>query len=373
MVHAGVVFAMLLAPRPAASRLHKCLPSATRSFHIKQCYYRPYRTTSSLSHTRTEPFPRGSVLRGQSGRTYSVKELLSERRNPLLCVYRASDKGENYIIKHMIPGEFEYQQELQNPLASCPNLRTVIDTIPKSELFVYGFLATDLLQISQRSLPGETRRSILRSALVGLAELHDRGIMHTDIKPNSILLDYEETTDGNLSISSVQISDLEDAVLLPPGHHLKGCLCGNQLWRSPESWARALQNTPSDVFSFGVVVVYVMLNDMIFRVRDEELAADDAWRHILRRHISYFGDEDGFRGLLRHIGEENEFFDRLIALAGDFDADRPRKPFAMWHYVDAELRDLAVKMTNLDPARRITAREALEHAWFRQPDLTETT
>ncbi|KAJ8128801.1 hypothetical protein O1611_g4835 [Lasiodiplodia mahajangana] len=273
----------------------------------------------------------------------------------------------------MIPGEFEYQQDLQKPLASCPNLRTVIDTIPDFELFIYRFLAVDLLQICQKPLLGETRRSILRSALTGLAELHDRGIIHTDIKPNNILLDYEETAGNDLAIQSIRISDLEDAVQLPPRGALKGCLCGNQLWRSPESWARARQNISSDMFSFGVVVIYVMLNDMVLRVSDEELHGGEAWRHILRRHISFFADEDGFKGLLRHIGEENVFFNRLIALAADFDAERPRKPFAMWDYVDAELRDLVVKMTNLDPAKRITAREALEHPWFRQADSKQNT
>ncbi|KIH87072.1 hypothetical protein SPBR_05198 [Sporothrix brasiliensis 5110] len=266
----------------------------------------------------------------------------------------------------MIPGEFEYQQDLQTPLASCPNLRTVIDVIPDFELFVFRFLAADLLQVSQRPMSPETRKRILKSALTGLAELHDRGIIHTDIKPNNILLDYEERTSDDLSIKRVQIADLEDAVLLPPGKNLKGCLCGNQLWRSPESWARARQNTPSDVFSFGVVIVYVMLHDMIFRVSEKGPGGDDAaWWPILRRHISFFGDEDGFKGLLKHIGEDSVFFDRLISVAGDFDAERPRKPFAMWFYVDAELRDLVTRMTNLDPARRITAREALEHPWFR--------
>lgn len=177
-------------------------------------------------------------------------------------------------------------------------------------------------------------------------------------------MDYEETTDNDLAVKSVQISDLEDSVLLPPGKNLKGCLCGNQLWRSPESWARARQNTPSDVFSFGVVIIYVMLDDIVLRVSDEELGGDDAWWHILRRHISFFADEDGFQGLLGHIGEENVFFERLIALAGDFGPGKRRKPFAFWQYADAELRDLVVKMTNLDPARRITAKEALEHPWF---------
>jgi serine/threonine protein kinase len=187
-----------------------------------------------------------------------------------------------------------------------------------------------------------------------------------DIKPNNILLDYEETTGDALAIRRVQISDFEDAVVLPPGKNIRGCLCGNQLWRSPESWARARQNMSSDMFSFGVVVIYVMINEMVLRPSNDKLAGDDAWWHILRRHISYFADEDGFKGLLQHIGEDNVFFDRLIALAGDFDSERPRQPFTGWQYVDEELRDLVMKMTNLDPARRITAREALSHPWFRQ-------
>ena len=140
------------------------------------------------------------------------------------------------------------------------------------------------------------------------------------------------------------------------------------LWRSPESWARARQNTPSDIFSFGVVIIYVMLNGIVFRVSDEELRWDNAWWHALRRHVSFFGDKDGFKGLIHHVGEKNEFFDRLISVAGDFNAERPRKPFALWHYVDPQLRDLVVKMINLGPARRIMAREALEHPWFRQAD-----
>lgn len=79
----------------------------------------------------------------------------------------------------MIPGEFEYQKDLQQPLASCPNLRVVVDTIAKDEIFVYDFLANDLLEFDCRRLSAKTRKSILKSALNGLAELHDRGIIHT--------------------------------------------------------------------------------------------------------------------------------------------------------------------------------------------------
>lgn len=54
-------------------------------------------------------------------------------------------------------------------------------------------------------------------------------------------------------------------------------------------------------------MIYVMVNEMAFRVSDDELGSADSWRHILPQHISYFADEDGFNGFLDHIGEENPF------------------------------------------------------------------
>lgn len=55
----------------------------------------------------------------------------------------------------------------------------MVDTIPDFELLVYPFLSGDLLQLSKRPLTEGKRKQILRNALNGLAELHDRGIIHT--------------------------------------------------------------------------------------------------------------------------------------------------------------------------------------------------
>ncbi|EER45640.1 conserved hypothetical protein [Histoplasma capsulatum var. duboisii H88] len=252
---------------------------------------------STTLQSHKEPLPLGARLKGDSGRIYRIEEVLTDRRKPLLCVYRARTDEENYVIKNMIPGEFEYQ---------------------------------------------------------------------LNIKANNILVDYDESIQGQTIIKKVQISDLEDAVLVPPGKWLRGPLCGNAIWRSPESWCRSRQNQASDVFSFAIVMIYVMLNEMVFRVSDCELHVSDSWRYVLRRHISYFADEQGFTGLLEHIGESNPFHGRLITLAGDFTSESPREPFESWKYVEPEFRDLVGKMTNLDPTRRITARQALEHCWFSQ-------
>ncbi|KAJ9196655.1 hypothetical protein DTO164E3_6185 [Paecilomyces variotii] len=287
---------------------------------------------SPTSQFSKEPLTLGTMLRSDSGRTYKIEEVLADRRKPLLCVYRASADGKDYIAKNMIQGEFEYQLNLQRSLSTCPNVRGVVDTVQEHEIFIYPFLSGDLLHI----------------------------------KPDNILVDYEESAEGGVIIKDVQISDLEDTVIVPPGKWLRGPLCGNAIWRSAESWCRSRQNQASDVFSFGIVMIYVMLNEMVFRVSDDQLKSADSWRYILRRHISYFADEDGLNGFLEHIGEKTPFYKRLIDLADSFGPGNPRQPFQRWSYVEPELRDLVGKMTNLDPTKRINAREALQHRWFRK-------
>ncbi|KAJ5569991.1 uncharacterized protein N7459_009421 [Penicillium hispanicum] len=305
---------------------------------------------STIPQSLKEPLALGTLLRSDSGQTYNVEEALLERRigSTFLCVYRASAEGRKYIIKNVIPGEFEYNRDLQKKVSSSPNVRTVVDTIQALELFVYPFLKEDMLSLSWRSLPEGTKKNILRN-----------------IKPDNILVDYTENADG-LSIKNVQIADLDDSVDLPRGMWLQDALCGNPFWRSPESWCRSQQNQSSDIFSFGIVIIYVMHNMMVFHVGKEQPAAEDLWRPILRRHISYFADEGSLNRLLTHIGKENDFFLRLLELAGSFTPGDFRQPFASWDFVQPELRDLVSQMTSLDPERRITARKALEHPWFSQ-------
>lgn len=76
-----------------------------------------------------------------------------------------------------------------------------------------------------------------------------------DVKPTNIMMDSFKQDNGDLGWCNVQITDLEAAVVLPPkAKGLTDRLSGNHFWRSPEAWARGVQNTPSDVYSFAIVV-----------------------------------------------------------------------------------------------------------------------
>ncbi|OIW30908.1 kinase-like protein [Coniochaeta ligniaria NRRL 30616] len=317
-----------------------------------------------------ERFSVGAIIQGDSGRKFTVHKILADRRNPLLCVYQASAEGQDFVIKNILPGGFESRLDMQKRLSSCPNIRTVVDVVRDLELFIFRFMTGDLLHLTQKGLSYDTRRDILRSALTGLADLHALRIIHTDIKPNNILVDYEETPSGELNIQAVRLSDLEDAIQLPPGRSVAGLLGGNQLWRSPESWARAKQNTSSDIYSFAVVMIYVMEQNMVFLVDGVESGKPEAWFPILRKHLTLFGDTEGIVGLAKLVGEEDPFFQRIGDLCDDINNGEPYSTIRGWLHMDADLRDLISKMTNLDPKKRITAAEALEHPWFHKTTCT---
>lgn len=84
---------------------------------------------------------------------------------------------------------------------------------------------------------------------------------------------------------------------------------------------------------------------------------------VLERQISYFGDLEGVEGLIRYLGN-SPWAQYFAMVAADFNAENARRPFGMWQDLDADFKDLIVRMMNVEPTRRLTAKEALAHTWF---------
>ena len=111
-----------------------------------------------------------------------------------------------------------------------------------------------------------------------------------------------------------------------------------------------------------------MTQQVIFAVGKSELAEDeDKLAIVLERQISYFADEDGLNGLLRYVGDESPWYEILEVIKSGFGEEQPRRPFALWNgeKLDEDFKDLVGGLTNLDPAKRFTAPQALAHRWFK--------
>ncbi|KAI3321872.1 kinase-like protein [Xylariaceae sp. AK1471] len=342
---------------------------------VTHCFYRFASTSSFFTPTSTsaigqQRLPGGLQLKSSLDKCYVIDEVLSERpaAGRIWCVYRATHEGKQFILKDIIPGDFDYIISLQKHVENSPHVRTAVDSIPERHMFVFPYLEKGLLHVDTAALSSVAKKAIIRDALTGLADLHDERIIHTDIKPTNIMMDSFKQQNGDLEWCNVQITDLEDAVILPP--KTKGLidrLSGNHFWRSPEAWARGVQNTPSDIYSFAVVAIFAWTGSMVFfSDKANRASPEEQAKLILSHHLSFFtSDEEDFRSFIAyHGGEDSPFIERIKELCKTFNEEKPRLPFSRWQQVDPQFRDLVCKMTCLDPLRRITARKALQHPWF---------
>ncbi|KAI8945849.1 kinase domain-containing protein [Xylaria longipes] len=308
-------------------------------------------------------------LVGVTGRRYIFKELLQERPR-VGRVWLATSGSEKFVLKDIPKNIFSnFNENIQPRLREHPNIRLPSDTIRDQRIFAYRYLTDDLLSLVKKQISRQARKQILKDGLRGIAELHDRDIVHLDIKPDNILINCRHS-DSETLVEQVQISDLENAAYLPKGRCIKGMLAGNDNWRCPEGHFKGELNKPSDMYSFRVVCIYAVLGRVIFGP-DDDFQTQEAQGALptfirLQRQISYFGTQDGLNGLMKHVGDEEVNCEVLRMLWEDRAADYiPYKPFLDWPDVgDAGFKDLVQGMMNLDPTKRITARQALEHPWF---------
>ncbi|KAI0545242.1 kinase domain-containing protein [Xylaria curta] len=308
-------------------------------------------------------------LIGVTGRRYMFKQLIQERPH-VGRVWLATSGNSNFVLKDIPTSIFSnFNEHIRPKLCDHPHIRLPSDTIKDQHIFVYKYLTDDFLSLVRKKTSLRARKQILKASLRGIAELHDRDIVHLDIKPDNILINCRNDDTGTL-VEQVQFSDLENAAYLPKGRCIKGMLAGNENWRSPEGHFKGELNKPSDMFSFGAVCIYAILGRVIFGVDDDfrKHEAQGAFPALicLQRQISHFGDRDGLNGLMRHVGDEEVNCVILGMLWDDRAAEyHSYRPFSEWLDAgDDNFKDLAQRMMNLDPTRRITAHQALQHPWF---------
>ncbi|RDL40784.1 Serine protein kinase [Venustampulla echinocandica] len=315
-------------------------------------------STPSPAQNETNNPVVGSRLTSESGRQYSIECVLQEKDHRPEIVYIASrDDGQKFVLKDLPPSIFKLAYDMQRTLITqerSPYLRLMRDIILEQSILIYDYATDHLLSFAQKQIPLAIRKRILGDAL--------------HVKENNILVNYENV-DGKIVVKSVQLGDLEDAAYVPPGSDIVGSKVGNQLWRSPEAHAQGPVNSPSDMFSFGIIVMYIRpFPNRNFCPQEMEDPEMEPLSIILERQLSYFAEPDTFDTLLRHLGPESPWCEILTVVRSGFNEQNRRKPFRLWKVekpgFDQDFMDLVGRMTNFDLVKRITAREALAHKWF---------
>ncbi len=187
-------------------------------------------------------------------------------------VYRALDKeiNEEVAIKLLKPeivdeestiGRFRNELKLTRKIAHknvCKmyHLAKEGETLYITMEYVSG---EDLKRLIKKEgkIPEEEALSIARQVIAGLAEAHELGVVHRDLKPQNIMIDKK----GNAKIMDFGIARSKEA----PGVTTTGMIIGTPDYISPEQAEGEEADKRSDIYSFGVLLYEMVIGSVPFR------------------------------------------------------------------------------------------------------------
>lgn len=160
---------------------------------------------------------------------------------------------------------------------------------------------------------------ILYGVFSAVAYLHERGVVHRDIKAENLI--FFKNSYGE---DSLKLIDFGFSTILR--HHLTGSFMGTGGYIAPEIRQNKNYSTSVDSWSLGVLLYCTLSAKMPFGVSMDTLP----------------GSIEDCQGLFQLVF-----------------------PPKTWAHVSEPCKDLISKLLELDPIKRFTAKKALAHPWVR--------
>eukprot|EP00808_Paulinella_micropora_P013370 g35869.t1 len=207
----------------------------------------------------------------------------------------------------------------------CVRLEAAFET-PNKQLLLMEYLPNDLFSVWERHFQAGGSLSLMAVGTITyrLAEalhyLHAQGIVHRDVKPENILVSEEDETD-------VKLADLGIARLIRPGQKLRTC-CGSPSYVAPEVLTMRGYDCKVDVWGLGVLVYVLLSNTLPFGAPSVAAKLDKV--------------------------KKGEYSFPPSVWAGVIDQLDPTEPGPI---------DLIKRCLVVDPSRRLSASDVLQHPW----------
>lgn len=214
----------------------------------------------------------------------------------------ASGKDESHIVKL-----HEYFEE-ENAIY------IILDLAQEGDLLRNGILL-------QYCFDEDEARKITFQVLKALDLMHSRLIVHCDIKLDNMLrFDENIVKVCDFSLSQKISGRSKDGKL-----NLLTKQCGTPIYMSPEVIRRFPYGTATDLWSLGVSVYLMLAGYPPFTIEDHES------KHLLAKRI--------LKGMFAFHNEE-------------------------WSHISGEAKDFIGKLLVMQPAKRMSAKDALKHPWI---------
>lgn len=273
-------------------------------------------------------------------------------------VYKASDnKGEIFALKNIrleaedegIPStairEISLLKELQHQ--NIVRLCDVIHTERRLTL-VFEYLHQDLKKLLDEcdgGLDVATAKSYLYQLLRGVDFCHQNRVLHRDLKPQNLLINRE----GNLKLADFGLARAFGIPVRSYTHEVV------TLWyRAPDVLMGSRKySTPVDMWSVGCIFAEMVNGKPLFQGGN---------------------DGDQLNRIFKTLGTPTQqIWPKMVELP-EFKQNFPKHEGLPWASIVPSLDyngvDLLAGMLKYDPSQRLSARQAMEHAFFN--DLSDT-
>jgi calcium/calmodulin-dependent protein kinase I len=176
--------------------------------------------------------------------------------------------------------------------------------------------------VAQERFSERQAAGIVLTMLDAIAYFHRLGVVHRDIKPENILL-QDDRPDAPIKIADFGFSKQ------PGKEESLRSLCGSPNYLAPEIILNKPYGQAVDMWSLGVVTYILLAGYMPFEHENRE-----------------------------------ELFKRIVECKYSF-------PDREWSGISADAKDFIQKLLVVDPAKRLSAVQALSHPWITKTDLSE--
>ncbi|KAK2808717.1 hypothetical protein FQN50_004388 [Emmonsiellopsis sp. PD_5] len=306
----------------------------------------------------------GQHVQGNLGRY-----CLSTKLHETVWTAIESQSSKKIILKSAPPQRLDNELRVLQKFENRLGIRRLVDQVQQPPLLVLQYLDSNLLAESHSTpLSGPELKKVARTVLQALQALHSEGYVHTDVKPDNILVNNNRDAK---SFSEVVLGDYGDTYHMDTtaDPNEDGHIIGAAIFRSPEAMFNLRWGPPTDIWSFGVTLISLIWGKgwHIFKPTGVD-PADDAYPvRILMNHVNFFGP---FPGKFNELVPDEERQGMVAKLNDYFQSLGPgvRKPFAQAEdaVLSVETRSFLCRILKLDPRDRPTASELLEDEWFNE-------
>lgn len=269
-----------------------------------------------------------------------VRKAQNRETREFVAIKRIRINDEDDGVPYTVINEIAALKELKGH----KNIVSLIEYTWESDkiYLVFEFMNYDLreyIDVIRCDMDPRLIKSYMYQLLLGVHHCHKHRIIHCDLKPRNLLIDNK----GLLKIADFGLSKFAD---VKPRDYSS---CVQTIWyRAPEVLLGMTKYSMNiDMWSIGCIFV-----EMVTR---ETLLPGDSHSDQLNRIFRIFGtpNEESWPG----VSELPEF-------KSDFPIYKPKDLSELFPKLEPSGIDLITKMLQMDPSKRITISEALDHPYF---------